>query len=154
MVFKHSFWFSVWGSFPCYVLHFGARIACHLLHLGIQNLSFACFCCCILERKSLICIIFCNILELKSHTCTVFATSLFSPIFPWFSAMSGRFSIGFWWFSMIWCIWCCVLSNHDLLFPNYLPAKFTHCCNSRRFTWRPHSTSVLKFVFKHKKGTS
>ena len=37
---------SVWGSFPCYLLHFGAKISD--LHVF----------CCILELKSLICMLF------------------------------------------------------------------------------------------------
>ena len=40
------FTFSVWGSFPCYLLHFGAKIS------DLRAI------CCILEPKSLICVLF------------------------------------------------------------------------------------------------
>ena len=39
--FKGFFCFSAWGSFPCYLLHFGAKI-CVLHAFWSQNLPFAC----------------------------------------------------------------------------------------------------------------
>ena len=52
-LFKDFFFlcFSVWGSFPCYLLHFGAKISD--LHVF----------CCILELKSLICVLFAALLR-------------------------------------------------------------------------------------------
>ena len=76
----HLVCFSVWGSFPCYLLHFGAKISdlcaiCCILE-PISDLRAICFIlelsglraiCCVFELKSLIVHAICSISELKSQ---------------------------------------------------------------------------------------
>ena len=62
------FTFSVWGSFPCYLLHFGANLwfACYLLHFGAKISDLRAICC-VFELKSFILHAICSISELKSQ---------------------------------------------------------------------------------------
>ena len=59
--YKDFFCFSVWGSFPCYLLHFGAKIF---------DLHAVCY---ILELKSLICMLFAAFWTKNLQFCMLFA---------------------------------------------------------------------------------